>query len=154
MWLYAFPNLPKIGIGLAIILVLLSTLYIVQSIFWIYRLEKMVNELKVLNWVYKDSNLKRQRLVHIVLGYLLMLLMFATIYHYISFFNSRAFSAKMDIGTALYFSIVTSATVGYGDLTPCDLYARLAVCIEILAGLVYAFTIFAVLPNYLKEMEK
>lgn len=40
-------------------------------------------------------------------------------------------------GTAIYFSVVTVATLGYGDIVPTG-WLRVAACIQVLGGLVFA----------------
>ena len=40
-------------------------------------------------------------------------------------------------GSALYFSIVTITTLGYGDMVPEDDFARTMVCLEVIAGVVF-----------------
>ena len=37
----------------------------------------------------------------------------------------------MSLGTAIYFSVVTITTAGYGDITPASGLARAAACWEI-----------------------
>jgi hypothetical protein len=45
---------------------------------------------------------------------------------------------------ALYFSIVTITTTGFGDISPRSPLAKALVCTEILFGLAYAVLIFSV----------
>lgn len=42
-----------------------------------------------------------------------------------------------DFGSALYFSIVTITTLGFGDMYPEDTLARMMVCLEAMAGVVF-----------------
>ena len=53
------------------------------------------------------------------------------------------------LGTALYFSIVTITTTGYGDIAPVSGLARTAVSVEILTGLLYQVVIFSLLAALL-----
>ena len=64
--------------------------------------------------------------------------LFAIVFRAICNFDKSAFNPTIEsLGTATYFSIVTIATVGYGDIVPTSGVARLLVSFEILSGLAY-----------------
>ena len=69
------------------------------------------------------------------------------IYLIISDFDFEAFhqpsGGLMGLGTAIYFSVVTITTTGYGDITPASGLARAAACWEIFTGLLYQVFIFS-----------
>ena len=56
-----------------------------------------------------------------------------------------AFSADLNLGEALYFSIVTMTTTGYGDIVPRSGWAKFVVSVQIILFLytVLFFSIFA-----------
>lgn len=58
-------------------------------------------------------------------------LLFATVYH----FNSRLFSNLGDsFISALYYSVVTFTTLGYGDITPKEVLGQILVMFEVIIG--------------------
>ena len=74
---------------------------------------------------------------------------FAVIYLLISEFNPGAFNqpvgthGAMSLDAAIYFSVVTITTTGYGDISPASGLARAAACWEIITGLLYQVFIFS-----------
>ena len=74
---------------------------------------------------------------------------FAVLYSIISDYNLAAFSqpsghqGPMSLDTALYFSVVTITTTGYGDIAPASSLARAVACWEIVTGLLYQVFIFS-----------
>jgi voltage-gated potassium channel len=75
------------------------------------------------------------------------------LYITIGSYSLRAqFNGIDSLGDALYFSVVTSATVGYGDITPSTLFARYFAISAILVGAgSFAGTIGALLQPSLKR---
>jgi hypothetical protein len=82
-----------------------------------------------------------------VLSFFLTVFTFAVDYVFISRGDEKAFNVPLDMLSALYFSIVTVATVGYGDIYPVDPATRLFVCAEIIVGMFFAIIFFALLVN-------
>ena len=74
---------------------------------------------------------------------------FAVMYVIISGADAHAFSvaqgmsSRLDIGTALYFSVITITTTGFGDIAPIAGMARLVTCWEVVTGLLYQVFIFS-----------
>ncbi len=74
---------------------------------------------------------------------------FAVIYLIISDFNPEAFNqpsgrhGPVSLAAAIYFSVVTITTTGYGDISPASDLARAAACWEIVTGLLYQVFIFS-----------
>jgi len=60
----------------------------------------------------------------------------------------------LDLGTGLYFSLVTFATVGYGDIVPVGGYARLAVSAEIALSMLITVFVFSVVASFLRQAPK
>jgi hypothetical protein len=52
---------------------------------------------------------------------------------------------------AAYFSVVTIATVDYGDIVPVSAWARFMASAEILIGVAYGVFFFAVIAGFLRE---
>lgn len=73
------------------------------------------------------------KIKYIGLYILFVILVFAFIYCD----NSVSIKGVDGFGSALYFSIVTITTLGYGEMFPKDDFARTVVCLEVLAGVVF-----------------
>ena len=73
------------------------------------------------------------KIKYIGLYILFVILVFAFIYCA----NSASLKGVDGFGSALYFSIVTITTLGYGEMFPKDGFARTMVCLEVLAGVVF-----------------
>ena len=66
----------------------------------------------------------------------LFLLVFATFYFEVEHANPASFSQHLTRTDALYFTVTTFATVGYGDITAKSQGARVVVIFQMLADLV------------------
>lgn len=87
-----------------------------------------------------------------LLSYAFTIYSFAVAYLYLSRTDHSAFNVKeMDLFTAIYFSTVTAATVGFGDIFPVSRSARLLVIIEIWLSLIYVIFFFSVLSTVLRK---
>jgi hypothetical protein len=69
---------------------------------------------------------------------------FAVVYVYIARHVQGAFSESLDLGNALYFSIVTMTTTGYGDIAPKSGWTKFVVSVEILFGVLYNVLFFSI----------
>jgi Ion channel len=80
--------------------------------------------------------------------YLLLGLLFASIYGVLGAVG-RIFvqQAHTDVVDLIYFSFITLATVGYGDLTPSRDLLRILAVVESLLGQLYLVTVIAVLVS-------
>lgn len=81
----------------------------------------------------KWNNTPTMKIKYIGLYILFVILVFAFIYCA----NSASIKGVDGFGSALYFSIVTITTLGYGEMFPKDGFARTMVCLEVLAGVVF-----------------
>jgi hypothetical protein len=82
--------------------------------------------------------------------YVLLGFFFLFVYAAAAAFGDGHFFAQGTDGTraqVLYFSFVTLATVGYGDLTPAGNFGRMAVVVEALSGQLYLVTVLALLVS-------
>ena len=59
-----------------------------------------------------------------------------------------AFSADLKLGEALYFSIVTMTTTGYGDISPKSGLAKFLVSVQILFGFLYNVLFFSIFASF------
>jgi voltage-gated potassium channel len=66
---------------------------------------------------------------------LMFLFLFAFLYTSMSTTDPRAFTEPLSRMDALYFTTVTFATVGFGDITPVSQLARAVVTVQMIAGL-------------------
>jgi len=88
----------------------------------------------------------------LVLGMLLSAVVtgFASLYTQQGWLAAEATSARVD---ALYFSVVTMATVGFGDLHPLTGDAKVAVMAQIGSGLLFLAAAIPVLASRLAELD-
>jgi voltage-gated potassium channel Kch len=98
---------------------------------------------------------KSQVLGYAATSYGVTIYIFAVIFLLVSNYDSHAFTPAIEsLGTAAYFSIVTIATVGYGDIQPASGLARLMASAEILTGVAYTVFFFSVIAGFLRERER
>ncbi len=84
--------------------------------------------------------------------YLFIGLFFAATYGLVEVVGGDPFFVQLDEGTGvdfIYYSFITQATVGYGDLTPATDLGRMLAITEALLGQVYLVTIVAALVSNL-----
>ena len=60
-----------------------------------------------------------------------------------AFSVAQGLSSRLDFGTALYFSVITITTTGFGDIAPVAGVARLVTCWEVVTGLSYQVFVFS-----------
>jgi Ion channel. len=58
---------------------------------------------------------------------------------------------ELDLIGGIYFSVITIATVGFGDIVPVSSAARLMVVGEVLLGVAYAVFFFSIIAAFLRE---
>jgi hypothetical protein len=83
--------------------------------------------------------------------YLMIGLFFASFYGGIASHNNDAFKGltSLDSSDLLYFSFITQATVGYGDITPVSDLARALAVVQSLVGQLYLVTVVALVVSNL-----
>jgi voltage-gated potassium channel Kch len=99
-------------------------------------------------WIFRGGRLRsrsprKTAIAASIASYLLTIYWFALAFAFLSHFDERAFNVALPLPTALYFSVVTIATVGFGDVLALSATARALVVAEILTGLMYAVFVFA-----------
>ncbi len=88
-------------------------------------------------------------------SYLFSIYGFALAFTALSNSDPVAFNiGRLDFFSALYFSLVTAATVGYGDIAPVTNGARGLVMLEIIVGLMYGVFFFSVLAAALQKQNR
>lgn len=86
---------------------------------------------------------------------LILLLAFAASYYAMSGVNPSSFTRQLSILDSIYFSVMTIATVGYGDIAPVAGYAKILTTVEVLFGLLYLlFVVGIFLSVYMKHQTK
>lgn len=86
-----------------------------------------------------------------ITSYLLTIYAFALLYETIASTNPNRFNALIDLHSSLYFSVVTIATVGYGDILANGRLARVIVSAEILVGVGYQVFFFSVIAGLIRQ---
>jgi Ion channel len=88
------------------------------------------------------------------LSYLLTAVNFALIYYGLSNASHEAFGSSLSLVSALYFSLVTIATVGYGDISPHSDWARAVVSIEIVLGVLFGVFLLSLFASYVQGVQE
>lgn len=98
---------------------------------------------------------KTQVLLYVALAYATTIFLFAVVFLLINNYDEKAFTPGLaGLGTASYFSVVTIATVGYGDILPVSGWARSAASAEILVGVGYTVLFFSIIAGFLRERRR
>jgi hypothetical protein len=88
-------------------------------------------------------------LLDVFAAFVLAAFCFSVIYVYIARLQGpAAFSADLSLGEALYFSIVTMTTTGYGDISPKSGLAKFLVSVQILFGFLYNVLFFSIFASF------
>lgn len=83
-----------------------------------------------------------------LLSYFLVIYEYAITYTLLSRLDAGAFNiGRLSLFDAIYFSLTTAATVGFGDIVPKSTTARVFVMAEILLTFTYVVFIFSVLGS-------
>jgi voltage-gated potassium channel len=92
-----------------------------------------------------------------VMFYLVLVILFASIYRILDLisgspnFKFTGAPHHISFPEALYFSIVTMATVGYGDVTPLSDFARVVASIQVVLGVLLLLFGFSEIMAYTKS---
>jgi voltage-gated potassium channel Kch len=98
---------------------------------------------------------KLQILGYVATSYGTTIYVFSVIFVLVSNYDAQAFTPTIEsLSTAAYFSIVTIATVGYGDIQPVSGWARFMASAEILIGVAYTVFFFSVIAGFLRERDR
>lgn len=95
---------------------------------------------------------KSGTLFRLSMAYFRAVYAFALAYLFLARVSSVAFSVKhLSLLDAIYFSVTTIATVGYGDIAPVSTAARILVISEVFIGLLFAILVFSVIATFLRD---
>jgi uncharacterized membrane protein (UPF0182 family) len=83
-------------------------------------------------------------LLDVMAAYVLAAFCFSVLYVYLARQDANAFSTELNLGNALYFSVVSMTTTGYGDISPKSGWAKFVVCLQILFGFLYNVLFFSI----------
>jgi hypothetical protein len=103
------------------------------------------------HFLAKFNPSKFNTLGYVAASYALTIYMFAVIFRATTNFDKAAFNPAMESVWTAIFSIVTIATVGYGDIVPVSGFARSMVSIEILSGVAYGVFFLSIIASFLRE---
>jgi len=169
-YLFVFPALVanqtfppnKFGIGFAAFLYIqfwmLPAEFAYESAVQIYNLKRK-QLFKFLDIPYKPKrSLKRRSFRSIIIScfisYGFTLYGYAIFYTFLSHINVKSFNiGKLGVFDAIYFSLITATTVGFGDIFPTSVIAKLAVMTEIVIGLFYAIFFFSIIAGLLRNKQ-
>ena len=117
---------------------------------WLGRLiGKLTRALTISGWgVVSDLRILGSAGFFFIVGYLFISLFYSTLFaaiwrSNISSFSGDGLSNTPDLFDFIYFSIVTIATLGYGDIIPRSTLARAVAMSEVLIGLVWVTLVLA-----------
>ena len=103
----------------------------------------------VLRFVLRSRQISTDQIYAGICVYLMIGFSFGSLYYLVNILNSNAFSANTAQSASrggldlMYFSFVTLATVGYGDVTPASPLVRSLAQLEALTGTLYMATFMA-----------
>jgi ion channel len=115
---------------------------------WLYLIWRILETIKGIYGPDSAHYLERtpiwRILLNVVVAYGLAAFCFSVFYVYISRRDVGAFSTALDLGDALYFSIVSMTTTGYGDISPESGLAKFVVSLQIVFGFLYNVLFFSI----------
>ena len=86
--------------------------------------------------------------------YVMLCMLFAIVYFLMGQLDRNAFDRPIDVVTAIYFSIATQSTVGYGDVHPMRDYAKLIVCFHVVTSLLLILFPLSDIHAGMRDMQK
>jgi len=153
-----------IGTICIIINFMVAFIQLTVSYDWLYSKFNGIS-IKPLFLLYKDKESQRytfnpsyrERVVHTLIGFAFYLLAFTNLYQYTSWAEFAQSIQSFNISdlsffNAFYFTSVTAATVGYGDIYPCSTLAKILVTIQIWTTFIYVIGILTSLPNIFSKI--
>lgn len=119
---------------------------------WLYLSWRIFNTIKGIygpdSTRYLEQSPIWRILMDVAAAYFLAIFGFSVLYVYLIRRDEAAFSAVLDLGDAVYFSIVTMTTTGFGDIVPKSGSAKLLVSIQILFGYFYNILFFSIFAGF------
>jgi hypothetical protein len=117
----------------------------------------VLTEISILRRIARHEVITYETLAGAVDVYLLIGLLFSAFYGMLQVYSGQPFFVQVADASPnqyLYFSYVTLATLGYGDLTPATNMGRTVVVFEAILGQVYLVTMVARLVSLLGSTRK
>jgi hypothetical protein len=115
---------------------------------WFYLLWRIFNSVSGIYGPGSADYLQQVPIWHILLdvvaSYFIAIACFSVLYVYVVRRDPEAFSEVLRLSNAIYFSVVTMTTTGYGDISPKSGWARVLVGIQILFGFFYSVLFFSI----------
>jgi hypothetical protein len=119
---------------------------------WFYLIWRIIETIKGIYGQQSAAYLEHTPIWRILLditaAYVLAAFCFSVLYVYLSRGDASAFSEQLNLGNALYFSLVSMTTTGYGDILPKSGLARFIVCLQILFGFFYNVLFFSIFAGF------
>jgi hypothetical protein len=91
----------------------------------------------VLRYVLRARSITRDQIYAGICMYLMLGFAFGAVFYLITILDPKSFVSGMEKPDLMYFSFVTLATLGYGDISPATSMARSLAVLEALAGMLY-----------------
>jgi hypothetical protein len=91
----------------------------------------------VLRYVLRAAVITRDQIYAGISMYIMLGFAFGAVFYVLNILDPRSFTANAHDPDLMYFSFVTLATLGYGDITPRTNLARSLAIIEALVGMLY-----------------
>jgi hypothetical protein len=115
---------------------------------WFYLVWRIFNTFQGIYGRGSDHYLERtpiwRILLDVISAYSLAILCFSVLYVYVVRRDNGAFSEVLKLSNAIYFSIITMTTTGYGDISPKSGWARFLVSAQVLFGFFYNVLFFSI----------
>jgi voltage-gated potassium channel len=103
----------------------------------------------ILSVVFRSNRITLDNIFAAFVAYLLLAFAFGLIYNFVIIQSPGSFKGALStnnhFGDVIYFSLVTIATLGYGDIVPVSNAARTIATIEAVVGQFYVAVVVAVL---------
>ena len=117
-------------------------------VIWFYLIWRILNIIRGIygpdSVRYLESTPVWRILLDVTVAFALAAFCFSVLYVYIERQDNDAFSTDLNLANAMYFSIVTMTTTGYGDIIPKSGLAKFIVCVQILFGFLYNVLFFSI----------
>jgi uncharacterized membrane protein (UPF0182 family) len=115
---------------------------------WFYLIWRMFGTIRGIygpeSALYLEQTPVWRILLDVTAAYVLAAFCFSVLYVYLVRQDANAFSTELNLGNALYFSIVSMTTTGYGDISPKSGPAKFIACLQILFGFLYNVLFFSI----------
>jgi MFS family permease len=102
-------------------------------------------------WPREEPTSNLYLLTLVLLSVASCVLAFSSAYLSLSQKDNNSFSEVLTQVSSVYFSLVTFATVGYGDIAPESSSARILVSIEIIVSMFYTVLMFSVIAGFIRQ---